>query len=110
MHHLGVALIIAGSERWVKEPGSPEMKLHHVSLLARGVASVPAANWDQVADTLRSVAVLDELVVIVGFQAIENDLQDGVHVSDILRYSLNRSGSISYTRYLKGGQILDRGL
>jgi uncharacterized linocin/CFP29 family protein len=46
---------------------------------------VPATDWDQVADTLRSVAVLEDLVVIVGFQAIEDDLQDGVHVSDILR-------------------------
>ena len=64
---------------------------------------MPATNWDQVADTLWSVTVLEDLVVIVGFQAIEDDLQDGVHVSDILRYGLNGPGSISYARDLKGG-------
>ena len=71
---------------------------------------MPATNWDQVADTLGSVAVLEDLVVIVGFQAIEDDLQDGVHVSDILRYGLNGPGSISYARDLKGRQLLNRGL
>lgn len=71
---------------------------------------MPATNWDQVADTLGSVAVLEDLVFIVGFQAIEDDLQDGMHVSNILRYVLNRPCSISYARDLKGGQLLNRGL
>jgi hypothetical protein len=74
------------------------------------VTCVPATNRDQVPDTLGSVAVLEDLVFIVGFQAIEDDLEDGVHVSDILRYGLNRSGSISNTRDLKGSQLFDRGL
>ena len=102
--------MVAGSERWVKESGSPQVQLHHVGLLARWVACVPATNWDQVADTLGSVAILEDLVFIVGFQAIEDHLQDGVHVSDILRYGLNRPGSISYARDLKGCQLLNRGL
>jgi len=72
---------------------------------------VPTTNREDMPHSLWSIKViLEVLLVIVSFETVQNDLEDRVHVSDILGDMFYWSSSIRDTRDLNHCQLFNCGL